>query len=161
MTPSKSVWTGSLRLFLQGLHAHSLSLRRHAHGPLAKRLMHMVHFGPVPNGTLNPRGLSLSLHFCDVMPLWLSGRSMLRSSPQFRLGRSADRRRTTAVSTLLNAKMRNGTPYGLCGLNGHAHAAAIVRPHPKCPKCPWSVSCPKCPWSVPFGTGPSSRCQIG
>ncbi len=36
--------------------------------------------GPVPNGTLNPRG-PLSLHFRDVMPLWLSGRSLLRSSP--------------------------------------------------------------------------------
>ncbi len=28
---------------------------------------------PVPNGTLNPRGLPRSPHFCDVMPLWLSG----------------------------------------------------------------------------------------
>ncbi len=30
---------------------------------------------------LNPRGPPLSLHFRDVMPLWLSGRSLLRSSP--------------------------------------------------------------------------------
>ncbi len=35
--------------------------------------------GPVPNGTLNPRGLPLSPHFRDVMPLWLSGRSLLRA----------------------------------------------------------------------------------
>ncbi len=36
--------------------------------------------GPVPNGTLNPRGLPRSPHFRGVMPLWLSGRSLLRSS---------------------------------------------------------------------------------
>ncbi len=54
-------------------------------------------YDPVPNGTLNPRGLPLSPHFRDVMPLWLSGRSLLRSSPQFRLGRSADRGRITAA----------------------------------------------------------------
>ncbi len=74
----------------------------------------MTVFGPVPNGTLNPRGLPLSPHFRD-------GRSLLRSSPQCRLGRSADRERMTAVkgalaSTLLNTKMRNGTPYGLVEL---------------------------------------------
>ncbi len=47
--------------------------------------------GPVPNGTLNPRSLPLSPHFHDVMLLWLSGRSPLRSSSQCGLGRSADR----------------------------------------------------------------------
>ncbi len=41
--------------------------------------------GPVPNGTLNPRGLPLSPHFRDVMPLWLSGRRLLWSSHQCRL----------------------------------------------------------------------------
>ncbi len=35
--------------------------------------------GSVPNGTLNPRGLPLSPHFRDVMPLWLSGRSLMRA----------------------------------------------------------------------------------
>ncbi len=77
--------------------------------------------GPVPNGTLNPCGLSLSPHFRDVVPLWLSCRSLLRSSPQCGLGTSADRGRITAAkgahaSTLLKAKMRNGTPYGLVDL---------------------------------------------
>ncbi len=76
---------------------------------------------PVPNDTLNPCGLPLSPHFRDVMPLWLSGRSLLRSSPQCGLGRSADRGRITAAkgaltSTLLNAKMTNGTPYSLVDL---------------------------------------------
>ncbi len=31
------------KLLFKGLGSVSLSLRRHAHGPLAKRLMHMVH----------------------------------------------------------------------------------------------------------------------
>ncbi len=58
--------------------------------------------GLVPNGTLNPRGLALSLHFCEVMLLWLW---------------SADRGHITATKwTLLNAKMRNGTLYGLVDL---------------------------------------------
>ncbi len=52
-----------------------------------------------------------------VMPHWLSGRSILWSLPQCGLGWSADRGRITAArralaSTLLNSKMRNGTPYG-------------------------------------------------
>ncbi len=77
--------------------------------------------GHVPNGTVNPRGLPLSPHFCDVMPLWLLGRSLLRSSLQCGLGRSADRGCITAAkgvlaSTRLNAKMRNGTLYGLVDL---------------------------------------------
>ncbi len=38
-----------------------------------------THYGPVPNGTLNPRGIPLSPHFRDIMPLWLSGRSLLRA----------------------------------------------------------------------------------
>ncbi len=37
--------------------------------------------GPVPNGTLDPRGLPLSPHFRDVTPLWLSGRSLLWAGP--------------------------------------------------------------------------------
>ncbi len=58
--------------------------------------------GPVPNGTLNPRGLALSLRFREVMPLWLW---------------SADRGHITATKwTFLNVKMRNGTPYGLVDL---------------------------------------------
>ncbi len=66
------------------------------------------------------------------MPLWLSGRSLLRSSPQCGLGRSADRGRITAskgalTSTLLNAKMRNGTLYGLVDL-----ADTRTRRHMKC-----------------------------
>ncbi len=70
--------------------------------------------GPVPNGTLNPRGLPLSPHFRDVMLLWLSGRNLLQSLPQCELGRSADRGHITAAkgahaNTLLNAKIRNGT----------------------------------------------------
>ncbi len=77
--------------------------------------------GPVPNGTLKPRGLPLSTQFCDVMSLWLSGRSLLRSLPQCGLSRSADRgcimaAKGALASTLLNAKMRNGTPYGLVDL---------------------------------------------
>ncbi len=56
------------------------------------------------------------------MPLWLSGRSLLQSSPQCGLGRSVARGRITAAkgvlaSTLLNAKMRNGTLWSR-GLNG-------------------------------------------
>ncbi len=39
--------------------------------------------GPVPNGSLHPRGLPLSPHFRDVMPLWLSGRSLVRAQQKF------------------------------------------------------------------------------
>lgn len=46
--------------------------------------LYTSHSGPVPNGTLNPRHLPLSLHFSDVMLL--------------RLGKSAH-------------QMTNGTPY--------------------------------------------------
>ncbi len=51
----------------------------------------------------------------------MSGRSLLRSSLQRGPGRSADRGRITdakgaLASILLNAKMRNGTPYGLVDL---------------------------------------------
>ncbi len=67
--------------------------------------------GPVPIGTLNPRGLPLSPHFHDVMLLWLSGRNLLQSLPQCELGRSADRGHITAAhgNTLLSDKIKNGT----------------------------------------------------
>ncbi len=70
-----------------------------------------------PGPKWHPRGLPRSPHFRGVMPLWLSGRSLLRSSPQCGFGRSADRGHIPAAkgalaSTLLNSKMRNGTPYG-------------------------------------------------
>ncbi len=90
-------------------------------------------FGSVPNGTLNPRCLPRSLHFHDVMPLWLSGRSLQRSSPHCRLGRSAGRGCITAAkgalaSTLLKAKMRKGTTYSLVDLTdtrgGHCKTAS-------------------------------------
>ncbi len=66
---------------------------------------------------LNSCGPPLSPHFRDVMPLWLSGRSQLQSSPQCGLGRSADRGRITAAPfwTL---------KWGM----GHRHAVAIVSP---------------------------------
>ncbi len=69
--------------------------------------------GPVPNGTLNPGG-PLSLHFRDVMPLWLSGRSLLRSSP---CGRSR------APFWRLNEEWDTLQSRGLNGL-----AAAIASP---------------------------------
>ncbi len=70
--------------------------------------------GLVPNGTLNPRGLALSPHFCEVMLLWLW---------------SADRGHITATKwTLLNAKMRNGTPYGLVDLTD-THACKTASAH--------------------------------
>ncbi len=64
--------------------------------------------GPVPNGTLNHCGLP---HFRDVMPLWLSGRSLLRAC-------TSAATKGALASTFLNAKIRNGTPYGLVDLTG-------------------------------------------
>ncbi len=75
--------------------------------------------GSVPNGTLNPCGLPLSPHFHDVMPLWLSGRSLMRactSAGSQKCGSGRIMAVKGLMSTLLNAKMRNGTPYGLVDL---------------------------------------------
>ncbi len=47
--------------------------------------------GPVSNRTLNPCSLLPSPQFCDVMPLWLLWWSLLQSSLQCWLSRSAHR----------------------------------------------------------------------
>ncbi len=79
---------------------HTSTKLHFANSWVRKRLKYTplsVYYDPVPNGTLNPCGLPLSPHFRDVMPLWLSARSLLRSSLQCGLGRSADRGRITAA----------------------------------------------------------------
>ncbi len=106
---------------------------------------------PCPKWHINLRGLPLSPHFRDVMPLWLSGRSLLRSSHQRRLARSAYwgcimAAKGALASTLLNTKMKNGTPYGLVDLTDTRQTVAIFSPQDR-----------KCTWSVPFGTGPMTK----
>lgn len=90
--------------------------------------------GPVPNGTLNHCVLPLNPHFCHVMPLWLPGRSLLRSSLQCRLSRCRHRGCIVKADELDT----------LCsyGLKRHINVVAIV-----------SQQGHKCTWSVSFGIG--------
>ncbi len=82
-------------------------------------------------------------------PKWHLKPSRSSSSPQCRLSRSADRGRITAAkgvlaSTLLNAKMRNETPYGLVNLTDMRTQR------------PLEVRKTASAHGVPFGTGPLS-----
>ncbi len=89
-----AIWGQTLRASLtlreQLTILSSFYLRKPLSNTLTRKALHYYPYsssfsvicgslGPVPNGTLNPRGLPLSPHFRDVMPLWLSGRSLLRA----------------------------------------------------------------------------------
>ncbi len=82
--------------------------------------------GLVPNGTLNPCGLSPSLHFRDIMLLWLSGRSLLQSSPQCRGHISATK--GALVSTFLKAKISLIAHLRSHRRNRIEHTASTVSP---------------------------------